>query len=250
MRYLPNLWSWGLAILLAFNVVAMGCDSALILGDDDDDAPGDDDDASGDDDDAASTDSDGDGLTDAEEDELGTDPENPDTDGDGHDDGDEVDQNYDPNDANDTPYAGGYGRDDCHADYAGDPIGELNFTDQYGERVYFKDFCAREIYVESGAPWCPYCSDAAGAAESLYQQYVDDGFILIIIWGDCGPGDLPSLANQYGATFPFTADPSWSFEDEFGQDHNIPSFFIIEPGLNLVVVDDMNAENLIGSYLP
>lgn len=42
------------------------------------------------------TDSDGDGLTDAEEVELGTDPDSADTDGDGVDDGDEVEGRTDP----------------------------------------------------------------------------------------------------------------------------------------------------------
>ncbi|PJE76708.1 hypothetical protein COV05_02995 [Candidatus Uhrbacteria bacterium CG10_big_fil_rev_8_21_14_0_10_48_16] len=42
-------------------------------------------------------DSDGDGLTDLEESEYGTDPLNPDTDGDGYSDGDEVASGYDPN---------------------------------------------------------------------------------------------------------------------------------------------------------
>jgi|GEM_PF-627234 len=44
-------------------------------------------------------DSDGDGLTDAEEAELGTDPNDPDSDSDGIDDPDEVDQGTDPNNA-------------------------------------------------------------------------------------------------------------------------------------------------------
>jgi heat shock protein beta len=49
-------------------------------------------------------DTDGDGLTDREEEELGTDPTNPDTDGDGIDDGDEVEAETDPNDPHD-PFA-------------------------------------------------------------------------------------------------------------------------------------------------
>ncbi len=47
------------------------------------------------------TDSDEDGLTDDEEEELGTDPNNPDTDGDGISDGDEVENGTDPLDPND-----------------------------------------------------------------------------------------------------------------------------------------------------
>jgi hypothetical protein len=50
-----------------------------------------------------SVDTDGDGLTDQEEIEIGTDPANPDTDGDGFSDGDEVTLGSDPLDPNDVP---------------------------------------------------------------------------------------------------------------------------------------------------
>ncbi len=96
-------------------------------------------------------DTDEDGLTDFEETELGTDPENPDTDNDGFNDGHELEENYDPLDPGDKPYIGDYGRDPCYSEFDGDPVGELNFTDQHGERVYFKDFCGREIFITSGA---------------------------------------------------------------------------------------------------
>ena len=43
---------------------------------------------------------------------------------------------------------------------------------------------------------------------------------------------------------------NWSFESQFGGDNYIPSFFIIEPGLNMVVTDSMSAQNQIGNYLP
>ncbi len=98
-------------------------------------------------------DTDGDGLDDGNELDLGTDPTEEDTDGDGYTDGEEHFGNYDPTDANDKPYIGGYGRDDCWADYIGHPLGDLSYIDQHGEAVYFRDFCAREIFIESGAYW-------------------------------------------------------------------------------------------------
>ena len=57
-------------------------------------------------------DSDGDGLTDSEENAIGTDPNNPDTDGDGFSDGDEVNQGTDPLDPNSHPQPGYIDSDD------------------------------------------------------------------------------------------------------------------------------------------
>ncbi|MGC9399594.1 MAG: CARDB domain-containing protein [Anaerolineae bacterium] len=59
-----------------------------------------------DDEDGPLGDPDGDGLTNEEEADWGTDPNNPDTDGDGISDGDEVDQGTDPTDPNDPPPPG------------------------------------------------------------------------------------------------------------------------------------------------
>jgi hypothetical protein len=52
-------------------------------------------------------DTDEDGLSDDEEADLGTDPDDADTDGDGYDDGEEVDAGTDPLDATDHPSSGG-----------------------------------------------------------------------------------------------------------------------------------------------
>ena len=77
-------------------------------------------------------DTDGDGLTDVEEAELGTDPNNEDSDGDGTSDGDEVDLGLDPNDGDSKPYAGGWpnnpDKDEYNApsaDEAGSGLGDL-----------------------------------------------------------------------------------------------------------------------------
>ena len=125
-------------------------------------------------------DNDGDGLTNAEEDELGTDPDladtdgdgiddftevnetgtdptNPDTDGDGYDDGDEWDGNTDPLDDIDHPYAGGWPIDACRADVVpeGDDVGQVaeawSAMDQFGENVRFHDFCDHVIVLLAGA---------------------------------------------------------------------------------------------------
>ena len=108
---------------------------------------------------AGDKDSDGDGLTNADEAELGTDPENTDSDGDGHDDGVEVSENTDPADANDHPYAGGWAIDACRDDIVstGNEEGEIaedfSLPDQHGEQVRLHDFCDRTVYLVSAAFW-------------------------------------------------------------------------------------------------
>lgn len=68
---------------------------------------------------ASTQDSDGDGLTDAEEAALGTNPSNPDTDGDGLSDFDELDNDGDP-----TTYTPGVDTDPTNPDTDGDGVGD------------------------------------------------------------------------------------------------------------------------------
>ena len=104
-------------------------------------------------------DSDEDGLTDADEVGLGTDPDNSDSDDDGFSDGDEVAQGADPLSADDHPYSGGYGVDACRddiestGDAEGDIAQDFELMDQFGETVRFHDFCGRTILLVSGAFW-------------------------------------------------------------------------------------------------
>ncbi len=104
-------------------------------------------------------DSDGDGLTDAEEAALGTDPSTADTDGDGWDDLEEVDGNTDPLLAEDHPYNGGWAIGACRNDIesTGNNIGDIAetfaLTDQHGDTVRLHDFCDREVLLVSAAFW-------------------------------------------------------------------------------------------------
>ena len=146
-----------LALLLVLGLALWGCPTAP-AGDDDDN---DDNDDVADDDTAPDpeSDEDEDGLTLAEEEEAGTDPDTADSDGDGWNDGEEYLENWDPTDADDHPYIGGYGRDDCYADFAnavyqpGQIVSDFALVDQHGDTVHLADFCGRVVYLQAGADW-------------------------------------------------------------------------------------------------
>ena len=83
-----------------------------------------------------------------------------DSDGDGFTDGQEAEQGTDPNDASDVPYAGGWPKGDCRNDMpenggyrAGDIVDNFSAIDQYGEEVYAHDFCDRALFVVASAGW-------------------------------------------------------------------------------------------------
>ena len=104
-------------------------------------------------------DSDGDGLSDALEEELGSDPNKVDSDGDGWSDGEEVDQYTDPTKRKDHPYTGGWDIGACRHDLDGEghQLGDiaLNFEleDQWGDPVKLHDFCDREVLMVASAFW-------------------------------------------------------------------------------------------------
>lgn len=108
---------------------------------------------------ACNSDPDEDGITNAEEEELGTDPSLADSDGDGYTDGEELAGNTDPLSAEDHPYAGGWAIDACRDDVvaSGNGVGQVTsdfeLVDQHGELLRLHDFCDREVLLKGAAFW-------------------------------------------------------------------------------------------------
>ena len=111
--------------------------------------------------DLPSEDQDGDGLLDAEEEELGTDPLNADSDGDGFNDLDELNEGTDPNDAAEFP-----GWDDVEARWEvsrcdeepvalghnrmGDIAENIKGVNQFGEESELYDYCNKAVLLLIG----------------------------------------------------------------------------------------------------
>ena len=127
-------------------------------------------------------DADGDGLSDEEEAELGTDPQDPDSDDDGFDDGEEVAVGTNPLYQPSHPYTGGnnvgycetppeptgpsdtvsgwFELDDGPPDYLewpvyalGDVADDFSWRDQYGEQVQLYSFCGHQVMLIFGTFW-------------------------------------------------------------------------------------------------
>jgi len=131
------------------------------------------------------SDLDGDGLGDAAEVALGTDPGNPDTDGDGYLDGDEITEGKDPIDATSVIYVGGWPYLSDKSSLVdpgfgvppsfGSPAPRIQMTDAFGDTVDTWDFVnpSTPIYLNVVAAWCLPCVDldrwAAGEAGTVFE---------------------------------------------------------------------------------
>jgi thiol-disulfide isomerase/thioredoxin len=131
-------------------------------------------------------DADGDGLTNAEEEALGTDPNDVDSDGDGYPDGAEVEAGSDPTDGNSGIYHGEWpfnSDKDALGSPAWDTTAEIGaqvprFTavDQYGDTVELYDFAGhgKQVVIDMGTIWCEPCKALAA--------YLSTGDMDHLVW--------------------------------------------------------------------
>ncbi len=180
-------------------------------------------------------DPDGDGLTNKEEADLGTDPDLADSDGDGIDDPTEIADGLDPLSAdsdgdglddlaeldngsdplNRFSWPGDGVWPDMSADYPGSEtygMGEV-FPDMRGkdknrEDLYLSQFYGHVILLDFSAGWCGPCNVVAETAEEEWVEHREDGYVIIHAmvdgWGN-GPANnqfVNEWIEEYGLTFP------------------------------------------------
>ena len=151
--------------------------------------------------DVSEGDEDGDGLTNAQEEELGTDPTQVDTDSDGYTDWEETDFGSDPTDPEDRIYEGGWPYNPNKNDipdpgWEGSPaIGEtfprLIGVDQFLDDIEFYDFAGQGKYimVDLSTVWCAPCQEIARWIDDGDESHISDR-----PWWDESWTPIPELA--------------------------------------------------------
>jgi thiol-disulfide isomerase/thioredoxin len=137
-------------------------------------------------------DTDGDGLGDLEEYEAGTDGTNPDTDADGYSDYHELLEGKDPTDPESRIYIGNWpynpdkdaivGADLSTTIAQGDVIGRLVGPDQFADNVDLYDFAyqGKYILVDVSTGWCSYCMELSKfltRQDSIFDGYGWDALV-------------------------------------------------------------------------
>ncbi len=159
-------------------------------------------------------DSDRDGLDDAEELELGTNPSEEDSDGDRLDDGREEEDGSDPTNPFSWPGDGiwpnlSLGAPDGEEYAVGEVFPNFRAYDEWENELRLDHFFGEVILVDFSAGWCGPCNEVAETAEELWEEYREDGFVIIHAmvddWtygGDSDPRFLHEWSDTHELTFP------------------------------------------------
>ena len=202
-------------------------------------------------------DPDEDGLSNSEEEALGTDNRNPDTDGDGVTDGKEVNGNTDPLDAADKPYTGGWKIGACRdrviasGEGIGDVAEDFTLTDRYGDPIRLHSFCDRVIvlvsmYITPGDLDEAEADAVADGLIDLYDEYERDGLMPLWLVGpydDDGSTatleDIEKFAEFQGIEFPILLDTDWAVSQRYtgGPDPQPPTYTLFAKDVKIAVID-------------
>ena len=209
-------------------------------------------------------DPDGDGLTNQQEEALGSDNRNSDTDGDGWDDGAEVSGNTDLLDPEDHPYTGGWSIAACRdgvqstGSNVGDVSEDFGLVDQYGDTVRLHSFCDRVVLVVAlqTTPYQEMDDVVDDEVLPLWEAYERDGLMVLMLMGpedgvEPNQEHVGDWAKTQGLTHPVLADVGWETTKRWtvGAEPSPPYFVLFSEGSKIAVLDDALDPNLVAASL-
>jgi len=125
---------------------------------------------------------------------------------------------------------------------------DFELTTTTGETVKLSDLRGQAVLVNLWATWCPPCRAEMPAIEKVYNEYKDDGLVVLAVnmtYQD-KESDIAPFVNEYGLTFPILLDKTSDMAHAY-QLRSLPSsYFIGRDGIiHEVVIGGPMAEALL-----
>jgi peroxiredoxin len=117
-----------------------------------------------------------------------------------------------------------------------------------GETVRLSDLRGQAVLVNLWATWCPPCRAEMQAIETVYNEYKDQGFVVLAVnmtYQDNQMDIMPFVTDQ-GLTFPILLDETGDMANAYQLNSLPSSYFIGRDGIiNEVVIGGPMAEALL-----
>ncbi len=95
-----------------------------------------------------------------------------------------------------------------------------------GEEISLRDYTGQRVLIMFWTTWCPYCKSDMPKIQAIYEQYRDQGFVVLGIGDNESETSVRNFSSRYGLTFPIMADPRGKVADEY-LTTGVPAYYFI-----------------------
>lgn len=124
------------------------------------------------------------------------------------------------------------------APQAGFSAPDFNLKTPTGESFTLSELKGQAVLVNVWATWCPPCRAEMPAIQKMYEEYKDQGFIVLAVNSTIqdNPLDIQSFVEEYNLSFPILLDETGDTTRSY-QVRSLPSsYFINRQGIITEVV--------------
>ena len=100
-------------------------------------------------------------------------------------------------------------------------------TNLDGKTIRLQDFRGKVVFVNFWATWCVPCRAEMPAMERLYQAFKGQGFVVLAVNVQEGPGPVRTFVQELKLTFPVVLDPKGAAAMEYAV-RGLPATYLID----------------------
>ena len=134
------------------------------------------------------------------------------------------------------------------APHQGFPAPDFELKTLTGETVKLSDLRGHAVLVNLWATWCPPCRTEMQTIETVYNEYKDQGFIVLAVnmTSQDAAEKIAPFVNEQALTYPILLDETGDMATAYQMKSLPSSFFINRDGIiNEVVIGGPMAEALL-----